>query len=108
MQAAGGEDRLRRLPLALEFAPGAAEARGRQERDVVVPGDDEQGRSQRAQEAGGGLVLGPAPTVGQVARGEHERRVDPRHELRDRSLDLGLMKGPPRPDMQVRDMEDAC
>ena len=52
--------------------------------------------------------LGPTPTVGQVARGQHERRVDPLDELRDRSLDVGLMKCPPRPDMQVRDMEDAC
>ncbi len=53
------------------------------------------------------FVLRRAPPMSQVACCEHERRVDPFHELGDRPLELGLMEGPPRSDMQVRDVKDA-
>jgi hypothetical protein len=53
-------------------------------------------------------VLGAAPAVREVARREHERGVDPLDEVRDRSLELGLMECPSRSDMQVRDVKDAC
>jgi hypothetical protein len=53
-------------------------------------------------------VLGAAPAVREVAGRQHERGVDPLDEVGDRSLELRLMKRPPRSDMQIRDMKDAC
>jgi hypothetical protein len=85
-----------------------AEAGRRQGRDVVVPGHDEERRAERPEEPRGGLVLGAAPAVREVAGRQHERGVDPLDEVGDRSLELRLMKRPPRSDMQIRDMKDAC
>jgi hypothetical protein len=74
----------------------------------VVSGHDEERWTERSEEARCGLVLGAAPAVREVARREHERGVDPLDEVRDRSLELGLMECPSRSDMQVRDVKDAC
>jgi hypothetical protein len=74
----------------------------------VVSGHHEERRAEGSEEARSRLVLGTAPAMREVAGGEHERRIDPLDELRDRSLELGLMECPPRSDMQVRDVKDAC
>ena len=74
----------------------------------MVPRHDEQRRPERAQEVRRRRVLGPPPAVREIAGGEHERRVDPLDELCDRSLELGLMEGPSRSDMEIRDVKDAC
>jgi len=77
-------------------------------RDVVVSRHDEERWAERSEKARGGLVLCPAPSVREVAGREHERRIDALDELSDRSLELGLMECPPRSDMKVRDVKDAC
>ena len=60
------------------------------------------------EEACCGRMLRRPTTVREVAARKHERRVDPLDEVGNRSLDLGLMERPPRSDMQVRDVKDAC
>jgi hypothetical protein len=74
----------------------------------VVSRYDNERWPERAQEARRRLVLLAPAAVGEVARRQDEGRVDAVDQLRDRSLELGLMECLPRSDMQVRDVEDAC
>ncbi len=46
-------------PVALELPEGVQHPRGGKHRDVVVSGDDEKGRAERAEVLRGGLVLRP-------------------------------------------------
>jgi len=100
--------RLGRLPLPLELPPRVREAAGERERDVVVARYDEHGRAEAAQEVGRCVVLVPAAAVGEVAARDHELGVDTFHQLRDRPRNLRLVERSARPEMQIRDVKDAC
>ena len=66
------EDGLGRLPVPLELGERAREARREGVRDVVVPGDRDHGRAERAQEGGRCRVLLRASPVRQVAARDDE------------------------------------
>ena len=98
MRLGAGEDRLRRLPLALELAPGAREARREGVRDVVVAGDCEDAAAEPPQEGRHPLVLIALAAVRQIAARDHEFRVDPLDQPHERLLQIRVVA---RPEMQV-------
>jgi hypothetical protein len=57
----------------------------------VVARHREHGWSERAKQLGGTLELFPAPAVCEVARSDHELRLQPLDELRQRTLHLRLL-----------------
>jgi hypothetical protein len=96
--------RFRRLPLALELPPRTREPRGRQQRDVVVPGNGEHGRGQAAQQRRDTHVLIAPPAVREIARGDHESGLNAFDEGLQGAFDKGLLAGS---DVDVGDVDQA-
>ena len=65
-------ERFRRAEDALPLVEGARESRREGVRNVMVPGHDEEGQLERAQELRGDLELGAPPAVRHVPRGHEE------------------------------------
>jgi hypothetical protein len=82
--------RLGGLPLALELGERLREPGRERVRDVVVPGDHEQRPSQPSQVLGCVLVLGPAATVREVARGDDQVGLNPLDQRLETALDARL------------------
>ena len=97
------EERLRRLPDALELVERAAQAPQRPGH-VVVAGNGEEGRPERLEKARSRLVLVPLRAVRQVAAGDDQVGAGALHQLRQAELDLGVVAGP---EMKVGDVENA-
>jgi hypothetical protein len=102
-EALGAEDRLDRLPLPLELGPRAREAGRKLVRDVVVPGDDEEGPVQAAQKRRRPLVLAPATAVGEVAGHGDQLGRDTRDKRLEAALDCGFLDAA---GVQVGDVEE--
>ena len=77
--------RLGRLPHPLELGPRPHEAR-RRVREVVVARHCEHRRAERAQQVRRALELLSAPAMGQIAGRDHQLRLEPFHEPRQRVL----------------------
>ena len=91
-------------PEALELIERTRESPGRQLRDVMVPGNHEQGRPERPEKGGGTLVFGRAVPVREVTAHDDELGgggIDERLQI---ALDLGLFL---RPCMEIRHLQDA-
>ena len=85
-----GDGRLGRLPDTLELRPRAHEP-GRRVGEVVVSGDREHRRPERPQQLRRPLELLPAATVRQIARCDHELRLEALHEPYQCLLDFPLL-----------------
>ena len=99
----GAMDGLRRSPQTLELRPGAGEPRGERVRDVVVPGDRDDRRTEPTQERSGRIVLLVPSPVRQVAGGDDHIGSETPDERGQRLLDVGC--GVP-PGVQVGDVEN--
>ena len=88
-EAVRAVDRLDGLPLALELGQRMREAGRERVRDVVVPGDHEQRAAEPAQVGGCALVLAPAATVREVARGDDQVGLNPLDQRLETALDPG-------------------
>lgn len=100
----GSEDGLGRLPAALELGPRACQACRDPVREVVVPGNRENGRAEAPQEGGGVLVLVPAAPMREVPGRDDQLRVEPRDEVPERRLDRVLVACA---DVQVGEVDQA-
>ena len=97
------EERLRRLPDALELVERAAQAPQRPGH-VVVAGNGEERRPERVEKARSRLLLVPFRPVRQVAAGDDQVGADALHQLGQSELDLGVVAGP---EMKVGDVKNA-
>jgi hypothetical protein len=97
-EAVRAVDRLRRLPVALEFTEGPQKPGWEGPRDVVIPGDHEQRRPEPLQKSCRAIMLAGPPSVRQVAAGDDQIRPDTLDQGAQRALDLRLLNGA---DMQV-------
>jgi hypothetical protein len=105
VQPVGRVHRLRRLPLALELLPRSREPRGRQQRDVVVARHRQHLRRQAPQQRRDTLVLIAPAAVREVARRDHEIRLNTFDEGPEGAVDKGLLAGS---EMDVGDVDQAC
>ena len=97
------EDRLGRLPDALELGEWAAQPAQRP-RDVVVAGHRQERGPEGAEKARGALLLMPLRAMRKVAAGDDQIRLDLLHECREPDLDLSV---PSSPEMEVGDVQNA-
>ena len=98
-------DGLGRLPLPLELAPGAREARREGVRDVVVPGHREHGG---AEARGGSRRRARAGRAGRGASGRRSRSRAPASTRSTRRAERPLQdRVVPGAEMEVGDVEDA-
>jgi hypothetical protein len=74
----------------------------------MVPRHDEERTVEAAEEARGGLVLSGAAEVGEVAGRDHELGLDALDERHDGGSGGEIVLRPPRADVEVRHVEDAC
>jgi hypothetical protein len=74
----------------------------------VVSRDDEERPAEAVQEARRRLVLSGAAEVREVAGGDDELRCEPLDERRNRCSGRQVVTRPPRADVQIRHVEDAC
>ena len=65
----------------------------------MVPRDGHDRRAKAAQKGGGAVVLGGPPAVRQVAGGDDQLGLCPRHERPDRLVNRGVVT---RPEMEIR------
>src|SRR5581483_12397818 len=98
------EERLGRLPAALELAPRGGEARRERGGQVVVSGNRQHRPPEPHQERMRTFVLVAAAPVGEVTGRDDERRRRPLDELGERRLDHRLLAGAR---VQVGDMNEA-
>ena len=87
-------DRLGRLPLPLELLVRAREARRERVRDVVVARDASSGGPSARRSVRRGLVLLGRAAMGEVAARDHELRLEPLDERRERPLRVGGLRAP--------------
>ena len=103
VQRGGCMCRLRRLPYAVELLPRAREPGRKRVREIVVPRHRQHRRAERGEEAVRAVVfLGPA-AMSQVARGDDELRLQPRHERGQRRLNLRILL---LPHVEIRYMDE--
>lgn len=86
-------DRLRRLPVALEFTERPQQPGREGPRDVVISGDHEQRRPEPLQKSCRAVVLAGPPSVREVAAGDDQIRLDTLDQGAQRALDLRLLDG---------------
>jgi len=95
-------------PVPLEFPERMREPARREERDVVVAGNDEERNAEFVQVTRGGFVLGRPAAVREVTGRDHERGPSTLDERADSLLEHRVVKPVPRAEMEVGHVEDAC